>query len=141
LSSAWLQLLSREFWFQVAIAEVARSRPLDEDGALELLQRTLKRDNVYEKRILLDCIAYATEETTNALSAKFTTPNAAETLKQVLLLIVTASIAVPARFSSGKGLKTNGSRISLDKSTNLFRHVLRTQVAPAEAGAIMTFRR
>jgi hypothetical protein len=32
---------------------------------LELLQRTLKRDRVYEKRISLDCIAYGTEETTN----------------------------------------------------------------------------
>ena len=50
----------------VAIAEGARSRPLDEVGALELLQRTLKRDHVYEKRISLDCIAYGTEETTNA---------------------------------------------------------------------------
>jgi hypothetical protein len=32
---------------------------------LELLQHTLKRDRVYEKRISLDCIAYSTEETTN----------------------------------------------------------------------------
>jgi hypothetical protein len=32
---------------------------------LDLLQRTLKRDRVYEKRISLDCIAYGTEETTN----------------------------------------------------------------------------
>ena len=44
----------------------ARSRPLNEDAALALLQRTLKRDHVYEKRISLDCIAYGTEETTNA---------------------------------------------------------------------------
>jgi|SRR5215471_2616336 len=43
-----------------------RSHPLNEDAALELLQRTLKRDHVYEKRISLDCIAYGTEETTNA---------------------------------------------------------------------------
>ena len=49
-----------------AVAEGARSRPLDEDAALALLQRTLKRDHVYEKRISLDCIAYGTEETTNA---------------------------------------------------------------------------
>jgi len=49
-----------------AIAEGARSRPLDEDAALALLRRTLKRDHVYEKRISLDCIAYGTEETTNA---------------------------------------------------------------------------
>ena len=33
---------------------------------LRLLERTLKRDHVYEKRISLDCIAYGTEETTNA---------------------------------------------------------------------------
>ena len=50
----------------VAIAEGARSRPLDEDAALALLERTLKHDRVYEKRISLDCIAYGTEETTNA---------------------------------------------------------------------------
>ena len=48
-----------------AIAEGARSGPLDEDAALALLERTLKRDHVYEKRISLDCIAYGTEETTN----------------------------------------------------------------------------
>ena len=49
-----------------AVAEASRSRPLDEDAALALLQRTLKRDQVYEKRISLDCIAYGTEETTKA---------------------------------------------------------------------------
>ena len=49
-----------------AIAEGARSRPLDEDAALALLERTLKHDHVYEKRISLDCIAYGTEETTKA---------------------------------------------------------------------------
>jgi hypothetical protein len=49
-----------------AVAEGARSRPLDEDAALALLERTLKRDRVYEKRISWDCIAYGTEETTNA---------------------------------------------------------------------------
>jgi hypothetical protein len=43
-----------------------RSRSLNEDAALDLLQRTLKRDHVYEKRISLDCIAYGTEETTKA---------------------------------------------------------------------------
>jgi hypothetical protein len=46
-----------------AVATAAPARPLDEDGALALLQRTLKRDSVYEKRISLDCIAYGTEET------------------------------------------------------------------------------
>jgi hypothetical protein len=49
-----------------AVAEAAPSRPLDEDAALALLQRTLKRDQVYEKRISLDCLAYGTEETTKA---------------------------------------------------------------------------
>ncbi len=49
-----------------ANAEGARSDPLDEDAALELLQRTLKRDRVYEKRISWDCISYGTEESTNA---------------------------------------------------------------------------
>jgi hypothetical protein len=44
----------------------SRSYPLTENAALDLLQRTLKRDSVYEKRISLHCIAYGTEETTNA---------------------------------------------------------------------------
>ena len=38
----------------------------------------------------------------NLFYAKFTTPNAAVTLKQVLLLIVTASIAVPAKIEQWK---------------------------------------
>ena len=49
-----------------AVAEAARSRPLDEDAALALLQRSLERDQVYEKRISPDCISYGTEETTDA---------------------------------------------------------------------------
>ena len=49
-----------------AVTEAAHSRPLDEDAALALLQRTFKRDQVYEKRISLDCVAYGTEETTRA---------------------------------------------------------------------------
>src|SRR5262245_53611499 len=49
-----------------AVAEAARSRPLDEDAALALLQHSLKRDQVYEKRISLDCVAYGTEETRKA---------------------------------------------------------------------------
>jgi hypothetical protein len=48
----------------VAIAEGARSRPLDEDAGLALLDRTLKHDRVYAKRISLDCMSYITEETT-----------------------------------------------------------------------------
>jgi hypothetical protein len=42
------------------------SHPLNEEAALELLQRTLKRDHVYEKRISWDCISFGTEETTGA---------------------------------------------------------------------------
>jgi hypothetical protein len=38
--------------------------PLSEDAALNLLLRTLKHDNVYAKRISLDCVTFATEETT-----------------------------------------------------------------------------
>ena len=49
-----------------AVAEGARSRPLNEDAAMDLLYRTLKRDRVYEKRISMDCISYGTEETTDA---------------------------------------------------------------------------
>jgi hypothetical protein len=44
----------------------SRSHPLNADAALQLLQRTLKRDHVYENRISLKCIAYGTEETTKA---------------------------------------------------------------------------
>jgi len=50
----------------VAVAEGARSRPLDEDAALALLERTLKYDRVYDKRISWDCISFGTEETTAA---------------------------------------------------------------------------
>ena len=49
-----------------ADADDRSSRLLNEDTALALLQRTLKRDRAYENRISLDCIAYGTEETTNA---------------------------------------------------------------------------
>ena len=44
----------------------SQSRPLNENAALALLDRTLKRDHFYEKRISSDCIAHGTEETTNA---------------------------------------------------------------------------
>ncbi|MGE5214010.1 MAG: hypothetical protein ACM3NN_10005 [Nitrospirota bacterium] len=49
-----------------AVAGAAPSGSLNEDSALALLQRTLKRDQVYEKRISLDCVEYGTEETTNS---------------------------------------------------------------------------
>jgi hypothetical protein len=41
------------------------SHPLDEDGALALLERTLKHDGVYTHRISLDCVTYGTEEITD----------------------------------------------------------------------------
>jgi hypothetical protein len=47
----------------------------------------------------------------NSFFVKSTTPNAAAIPTRVLLLIVTAFIAVPAKSSSGKQLKTNGTRI------------------------------
>ena len=49
----------------VACHAGSQSHRLNEDAALDLLQRTLKRDRVYEKRIAWDCISYGTEETTS----------------------------------------------------------------------------
>jgi hypothetical protein len=50
----------------VVIQATPRSHPLDEDAALALLERTLKRDSVYTHRTSLDCVSYGTEETTDA---------------------------------------------------------------------------
>jgi hypothetical protein len=50
----------------VVVRAGPRSRLLDEDTALALLQRTLRRDGVYTPRISLDCVSYGTERTTNA---------------------------------------------------------------------------
>lgn len=59
--------LSRRLSFLLSITESgSRSHLLDEDAALDLLQRALKSDSIYEKRISADCIAYGSEETTNA---------------------------------------------------------------------------
>lgn len=44
----------------------AGSHPLDEDAALALLVRTIKRDGVYTHRISLNCVTYGTEEKTKA---------------------------------------------------------------------------
>ena len=74
----------------------------------------------------------------NSFCAKFTTPNAAATLKQVLLLIVTASIAIQAKSSSGKRLETNGSLIGRPQ-IKWRKDFVRTQIALAEASAIMIF--
>src|SRR5215470_14940405 len=49
-----------------AVADAKPSHPLDEDAAVALLERTLKRDGFYEKRISLGCISYDTEEKTKA---------------------------------------------------------------------------
>jgi hypothetical protein len=43
----------------------AGSHPMNEDAALNLLERMLTRDGVYAHRISLDCITYVTEETTH----------------------------------------------------------------------------
>ena len=50
----------------VRAAASPRAHPLNEDASLALLERTLKRDNVYARRISLDCVTYGTEETTDA---------------------------------------------------------------------------
>jgi hypothetical protein len=51
----------------VVVAQAGpRSRVLNEDAALALLESTLKRDGVYAHRISLNCITYGTEETTGA---------------------------------------------------------------------------
>src|ERR1700757_4834638 len=54
------------FILPIAAPPDTRARPLNENAALNLLERTLKRDHVYDKRISWDCISYDTEETTNA---------------------------------------------------------------------------
>jgi hypothetical protein len=41
-------------------------RSLNEDAAVKLLLRTLQHDQVYAKRISLDCVTFDTEETTGA---------------------------------------------------------------------------
>ena len=50
----------------VVVRASPRSRPLNEDAALALLERTLKHDRVYANRISLDCVSSSTEETTTA---------------------------------------------------------------------------
>ena len=53
--------------FSVAAAQAGPSKhSLNEDGALKLLLRTLQHDQVYAKRISLDCVTFDTEETTEA---------------------------------------------------------------------------
>jgi len=68
----------------------------------------------------------------NLFFGKFTTRNAAAIPKRVMLLIVTASIGIPAKSSNTKPLKTTGTHIRERKLSSV-----RTQIAPAKAGAIM----
>ena len=53
------------FVLPVIAQSSSRSRLLDEDAALALLDHTLKKDGVYTHRISLDCVTYITEERTN----------------------------------------------------------------------------
>jgi hypothetical protein len=49
------------------VAQAGRhSHRLDEDAAVALLERALKRDGDYAHRISLGCLSYGTEETTDA---------------------------------------------------------------------------
>jgi hypothetical protein len=50
--------------FPIIDQVAARGRPLDEDAALALLERTMQRDHVYDRRISLNCVTFETEETT-----------------------------------------------------------------------------
>jgi hypothetical protein len=53
------------FLSSVVMQANPRPYPLDEEAALNLLERTLKHDRVYAHRISLDCVSYMTEEATN----------------------------------------------------------------------------
>jgi len=118
-----------------------RSGPLNEDAALDLLQLTLKRDRVYEKRISCDCISYSTEETTSAyfefVVREIHNTKCGGDPDVTPLSIGTGFIDVPAKSRGGIQLKTNGSSISPRETSSGFRDLFRTQVAPAVAGAIM----
>ena len=59
-------VIAAALFVPVVVQADSRSHLLNEDAALDLLQRTLKHDGVYEKRISLDCVTYGTEETTKA---------------------------------------------------------------------------
>jgi len=48
----------------IAQAGSRSSKAMTEDVALKLLLRTLEHDNVYAKRISLDCVTFETEDTT-----------------------------------------------------------------------------
>jgi hypothetical protein len=112
-----------------------------EDTALDLLERTLECDSIYEKRISPDCIAHGTEETTNAYfgfvlreihnAKRGGDPDVTPAIDRYRV------IDVPAKLRGGIRLKTNGSSINPRETSSGFRDLFRPQVAPAVAGAIM----
>jgi hypothetical protein len=57
-------IIAIEFFMALAHAGSKSKGPLTEDAAVNILLGTLKHDNVYAKRISLDCITFDTEETT-----------------------------------------------------------------------------
>ena len=58
-------IMAVEFFASAAAKAGPKSKgPLTEDAAVNILLRTLKHDNVYAKRISLDCVTFDTEETT-----------------------------------------------------------------------------
>ena len=99
-----------------------RSRVLDEDGALALLEQTLKHDGVYAHRISLDCITTAPRRQPALIfslcSAKITTPNAVETPKRAPQSIATGFIVSPEKLNGWNGRKTTGNHITQRKSDN-----------------------
>src|SRR4051794_15640966 len=84
-----------------------RSRVLDEDGALALLEQTLKHDGVYAHRISLDCITYGTEETTGAYFQFVLRENhnakCVGTPKRAPQSIATGFIVSPEKLNGGTG--------------------------------------
>src|SRR5947207_991347 len=124
-----------------AVADGARSRRLDEDAALALFERTLKHGPVYNKRISWDVSRSAPKRPPMLIlivwSAQFTTRNAAEHRKRVLLSTATVFTAVRANSRSGKRLRTNGRLTTAPRSSSDVSDPFRTQVAPAEASALM----
>jgi hypothetical protein len=99
-----------------------RSRVLDEDRALALLQQTLKHDGVYAHRISLDCITYGTEETTGAYFQFVLRENhnakCGETPKRAPQSIATGFIVSPEKLNGWNGRKTTGNHITQRKSDN-----------------------
>ena len=64
VSRALIALVATMALVSSGIVEARTHRSLTEDAALNLLLSTLKRDNVYAKRISLDCVTFSTDEIT-----------------------------------------------------------------------------